>query len=112
MAQAFDRNRVTITDSYREYQMLSFLGNAGADGVLFFVCVWNDSEQVFWFSHSAVPGRPNFRHISLEKSSNLMNNTVRVPPPFPEISETPSYFVHVLLFKTINILAGVIIALR
>lgn len=38
MAQAFDRNRVTITDSYREYQMLSFLGNAGADGV-FFVCV-------------------------------------------------------------------------
>lgn len=109
MAQAFDRNRVTITDSYREYQMLSFLGNAGADGVLFFVCVWNDSEQVFWFSHSAVPGRPNFRHISLEKSSNLMNNTVRVPPPPPE---TPSYFVHVLLFKTINILAGVIIALR
>lgn len=107
MAQAFDRNRVTITDSYREYQMLSFLGNAGADGVLFFLCVWNDSEQVFWFSHSAVPGRPNFRHISLEKSSNLMNNTVRVPPP-----ETPSYFVHVLLFKTINILAGVIIALR
>lgn len=80
MAQAFDRNRVTITDSYIEYQMLSFLGNAGADGVLFFLCVWNDSEQVFWFSHSAVPGRPNFRHISLEKSSNLMNNTVRVPP--------------------------------
>lgn len=108
MAQAFDRNRVTITDSYREYQMLSFLGNAGADGVLFFLCVWNDSEQVFWFSHSAVPGRPNFRHISLEKSSNLMNNTVRVLPP----PETPSYFVHVLLFKTINILAGVIIALR